>query len=592
MALAGFAPSHELSEAHAGEAAPAAWTEADATLVTEQLLASNPELQGEIRKALRPIASLLLEDLERSLLDETLEKLERNAAATAVADYAGGESERLARLLPQTTPEPFRILYAAFEKVVNAESRAGLATQVATLPLAEMEPEPRIAFGRERANAATTLLRLGEREAALKVCDMTDDPEALTQFLFACRPRGVPVGTLLACLDQVTAAPAETYGAQVWYALLIALGEYPSTEIPEAERERRIEQVAGWYLNDPSSTVHGACGWLLRQWGAAPRAEEIERTEVKYESGREWYTEVIEVQPVGEQEGEKPPKQNIAMTFIVFPAGEYQLGSAEGQTNQQFDEIRHTVKLTRAFALLDRELTFAECLMADPESEWKMEALEADPSDPVAGPTWYEAVEYCRWLGSQRGLQEAEQSYAAPDSAELKGLERDASSGFRKYPRDWPVRLGRRGYRLPTEAEWEVAVRSIGRVAEREVVGRTAYGFGGDMALLERFAWYRANSGEGGHLGRGRIPGLRGVWDMHGGQLEWVHDIYGLFGRASQSDPTGKQNGVDAQRGLRGGSWLSSAVGCRSASRNAYRAGDRLEDAGFRLTVLPGPSEQ
>ena len=38
------------------------------------------------------------------------------------------------------------------------------------------------------ANAAVTLLRLGEREKVLPVFDMTDAPEALTQFIFRCRP--------------------------------------------------------------------------------------------------------------------------------------------------------------------------------------------------------------------------------------------------------------------------------------------------------------------------------------------------------------------------------------------------------------------
>ena len=48
----------------------------------------------------------------------------------------------------------------------------------------------RVPYGQRRANAAVTLLRLGEREKALPVFEVTDDPEALTQFIFRCRPRG------------------------------------------------------------------------------------------------------------------------------------------------------------------------------------------------------------------------------------------------------------------------------------------------------------------------------------------------------------------------------------------------------------------
>ena len=55
------------------------------------------------------------------------------------------------------------------------------------------------------------------------------------------------------------------------------------------------------------------------------------------------------------------------MTFIVFPAGEYEIGSLKDEPDRQNDEIRHAVKITRPFALLDREVTFAELIAFDPQ---------------------------------------------------------------------------------------------------------------------------------------------------------------------------------------------------------------------------------
>ena len=55
---------------------------------------------------------------------------------------------------------------------------------------AELGSVERVPYGQQRANAAVSLLRLGEREKVLPVFDMTDDSEALTQFIFRCRDQG------------------------------------------------------------------------------------------------------------------------------------------------------------------------------------------------------------------------------------------------------------------------------------------------------------------------------------------------------------------------------------------------------------------
>ena len=97
---------------------------------------------------------------------------------------------------------------------------------------------------------------------------MTDDPEALTQFIFRCRPRGVAVDALLDCLERVSVAPKDRYPKNTRYALLLALGEFSLEEIPESRREALLKQLADWYRHDPSSGVHGASGLAAAAMGA------------------------------------------------------------------------------------------------------------------------------------------------------------------------------------------------------------------------------------------------------------------------------------------------------------------------------------
>ena len=139
---------------------------------------------------------------------------------------------------------------------------------------------------------------------------------------------------------------------------------------------------------------------------------------------------------------------------------------------------------------------------------------------------------------------------------------------------------------MPTEAEWEVAARSLAIVGDRGVVGRTAYGFGSDVELLTRFGWYGEKSGARLHVGRERLPGLRGLWDMHGNVAEWVHDLEGEWTSANAVDPVVAES--DEWRVIRGGSWVSLFPHARCAFRYPVPAVDENNRLSFRLVRVPG----
>ncbi len=607
------------------ESEAASWTERDLKFMAEQLVLSNAEFQPLLRDLLRPIRARLLLDLERIFADARATDAQKLSAANAFADYAAGDIPKLSQLLAVATPEQYAVVYPIVAASPAPATIADLARIAATPPPVELGSVERVPYGQRRANAAVTLLRLGEREKVLPVFEMIDDPEALTQFIFRCRPRGVAVDALLDCLERVSVAPKDRYPTNARYALLLALGEFSIEEIPDSRREALLEQLAGWYRRDPSSGVHSAAGWLLRQWGQAEVVRQVDHNVVPYAPDREWFTMAITVtptappkpkaEPVKENAGSKseprkpaesrqskpdetakpaastkstvpaekaklePPALPLSTktfyyTLIVFPEGKATIGSVNDELDRQKNEVRHSVTLTRPFALLDREITFEELIAFSPQYAEFMRQYDAKPADAAFGADWYDAVSFCRWLGQQSGLSEGDQSYAAPETLDKAKYPREPSPEKSWAPRNWPLELGLRGFRLPAESEWEVASRAG---------ARTPYGFGSEVSLLGRFGWFTANSDKHVHPPRELRPSIRGLFDMHGNVFEWSHDWIGDYGVDAITDPLGAQEGSD--RVNRGGSWVNDAAYCRSAFRLTCDPTYRTNGNGFRLAL-------
>jgi len=562
MALAEYTPSSET----------AAWSESDLRFIAEQLTSSNAEFQPLLRDALRPIKDRLLRDLESIFRDGKGGADRRISAANAFADYGANNVAKLTELLIEATPPQYEVLFPLVVAERSPAMIAELSGVVATLPPGDLGSVERVSFGQRRANAAVTLLRFGELESAMAVFQMTDDPEALTQFIFRCRPRGIGADALLDCLDRVSVAPKGRYPLNSRYALLLALGEFQLSEIPAARRIPLLEQVKEWYAYDPSSGVHGAAGWLLRQWGETAHVLKVDQTPVPYSPDREWFTLSIAGDP--RSVGRSDPKliganKMLHFTFIVFPAGTYEIGSIDDEPGRDKAEVRRQVQLPHSFALLDREITWDELIAYNSGFRNLMTESRSSPDGAGGGAAWYDAVGFCRWFGSKSGLPESEQAYAAPTSLDKAQFPRESLPRYGEVPRDWPLDLRKRGFRLPRASEWEVASR--GGV-------KTSYGFGGEVRLLEHFGWFIGNSRQCIHSPRELRPNLRGIFDLHGNMFEWTHDWIQEYNNPGTIDPT-----EASERQCRGGSWTDDPSSCRSAFPFSFPPTRRTANIGFRL---------
>jgi formylglycine-generating enzyme required for sulfatase activity len=230
----------------------------------------------------------------------------------------------------------------------------------------------------------------------------------------------------------------------------------------------------------------------------------------------------------------------IGMKLRLLPPGEFLMGSPAGEEGRRDDETQVSVTLTRAFQLSRTEVTQGQWRAVMGTEPWKGQSDVQEGDDYAATyVSWEEAVSFCEKLSAKEG----------------------------------------KGYRLPTEAEWEWACRSG---------SRTAYSFGGSEGDLGRFAWFRGNAADIGekyaHRVGQKLPNGFGLSDMHGNTWEWCGDWYGEK-RVGGSNPVGASSG--SNRVYRGGGWDCSAGNCRSAYRFWIVPLGRHYSLGFRLALSP-----
>ena len=159
---------------------------------------------------------------------------------------------------------------------------------------------------------------------------------------------------------------------------------------------------------------------------------------------------------------------------------------------------------------------------------------EGKEDHPVVNVTWDEAKAYCEWAGK----------------------------------------------RLPTEAEWERAVRGL-RDGLR-------YPWGDTDPEKDKLARYDGIDGPGKVCA---FPeNAFGLCDMVGNVWEWCSDWYAkdYYKEAPEKNPTGPDEGL--YRVLRGGSWLDPPKYLTCSLRSFARAVERSPTIGFRCAAdFPRP---
>jgi len=215
--------------------------------------------------------------------------------------------------------------------------------------------------------------------------------------------------------------------------------------------------------------------------------------------------------------------------FQLIKPTKFQMGSEQ---NSRKESPRYQAEITKPFYMGTYEITQGQwkAIMGDNPSRFK----ECGAECPVESISWDEAQEFIKRINQKEGKEV---------------------------------------FRLPTEAEWELAARAG---------SNGKYFFGDNKKDLKNYAWFDGNSVGGIAKVGQKKPNKWGLFDMHGNISEWVHDWYGTYqGNEELKDPQGASGG--SRKVVKGGCWYDDPTNLTSAYRVGKSTTEKSGYLGFRL---------
>lgn len=221
----------------------------------------------------------------------------------------------------------------------------------------------------------------------------------------------------------------------------------------------------------------------------------------------------------------------ISLNMVLVPAGEFIMGDVSGYPDER---PFCAVKIEKPFWMAEMEISNRQFAQFDPKHDSLYQDLPGkdqiargypanQPDQPVVRVSWYQAVDFCKWLSARTG----------------------------------------RKFSLPTESQWEWACRCGFETAPQNLLGR----YGSKWSAADNVGIGAANAW--------------GLKDVYGNVSEWTITSYRPYPyRADdgRNDPASAESKV-----VRGGCWVDDASRLRAGMRIPYQPYRRLFNVGFRV---------
>lgn len=201
-------------------------------------------------------------------------------------------------------------------------------------------------------------------------------------------------------------------------------------------------------------------------------------------------------------------KNKLGFNLILFKPGNVSLGSSKNQSRRGINEVIRNVNLSKHFYLSENLISEKLYSMYD-------QTLARQSNLPVNNISWIEAAKYCNWLSEKEGFTKFYQI----ESGNLISFN-----------------MKSKGYRLPTESEWEYVAKSN---SDQDLV----YTWGVDRNINSPVGNIADESASGifenyikdyddGYDMRSPIgqfsSNQNGIKDLTGNLSEWTNDFYSV----------------------------------------------------------------